>query len=132
MIVNNSTNINKTNIHIPSQTLNTVKTMTYGVGNTGPGLGQAQKCGRVKPLINFVDLIYICDLGWAWTNLKSTWPTETVILFGWQSLKALLYCSETAKGFEIWYECSLDCPLINVCYFLLIGNPRWPPPQYIV
>ena len=24
------------------------KTTTYDVGNTGPGLGQAQRCGRVK------------------------------------------------------------------------------------
>ena len=23
--------------------------MTYDVGNSGPGLGQARKCGRVKP-----------------------------------------------------------------------------------
>ena len=23
--------------------------MTYDVGNQGPGLGQAQKCGRVNP-----------------------------------------------------------------------------------
>jgi len=24
--------------------------MTYDIRNPGPGLGQAQKCGRVKPL----------------------------------------------------------------------------------
>jgi len=24
--------------------------MTYDVGNPGPGLGQAHKCGRVKPV----------------------------------------------------------------------------------
>jgi hypothetical protein len=24
--------------------------MTYDVGNPDPGLGQAQKCGRVKPV----------------------------------------------------------------------------------
>jgi hypothetical protein len=24
--------------------------MTYDVGNPGPGLGQAQKCGRDKPI----------------------------------------------------------------------------------
>jgi len=24
--------------------------MTYDVGNSGPDLGQAQKCGRVKPV----------------------------------------------------------------------------------
>ena len=26
------------------------KTITYGIGNSGPGLGQAQQCGRVKPI----------------------------------------------------------------------------------
>jgi hypothetical protein len=31
--------------------MNTKKTMTYDVGNQGPGLGQAQKCDRVK-LVN--------------------------------------------------------------------------------
>ena len=29
--------------------LNTKK--TYDIGNPGPGLEQAQKCGRVKPII---------------------------------------------------------------------------------
>jgi len=29
--------------------MNTKKTTTYDVGNPGPGLGQAQICGRVKP-----------------------------------------------------------------------------------
>jgi hypothetical protein len=24
--------------------------MTYDVGNPGPGMGQAQKCGRIKPV----------------------------------------------------------------------------------
>ena len=44
MIVNNSTNINKTQ--------NIKKTVTYkmyGDGNQGPGLEQAQKYGGVKP-----------------------------------------------------------------------------------
>jgi hypothetical protein len=27
------------------------KTLAYGIGNPGPGLGQAQKCGKVK-LVN--------------------------------------------------------------------------------
>jgi hypothetical protein len=44
-----STNIYKTNNHLSSQPKNT-KTTTYGVGNPGPGLGQAQKCHRVKPV----------------------------------------------------------------------------------
>ena len=47
----NSTNINKQNNHLSSQlnSLNT-KTTTSDVGNPGPGLGQAQQCGRVKPI----------------------------------------------------------------------------------
>jgi hypothetical protein len=41
-----------TNYHLSSQlnSMNTKKTTTYDVGNPGPGLGQAQKCGRVKPV----------------------------------------------------------------------------------
>jgi len=30
--------------------LNRQSTTTYGVGNLGPGLGHAQKCGGVKPV----------------------------------------------------------------------------------
>ena len=47
------TNINKANYstcttsHLKS--LNTKKAMIYSIGNPGPGLGQAQKCGGVKP-----------------------------------------------------------------------------------
>jgi len=37
VMVNNSTNINKTNNHLSSQ-LNTKKFTTYDVGNPGPGL----------------------------------------------------------------------------------------------
>jgi len=42
-MANNSTNINKTDNHLSSQ-----KTMTYDIGNLGPGLGQAQTCGTFK------------------------------------------------------------------------------------
>jgi hypothetical protein len=49
-MVKNSTNMNKTNNHLSSYlTEHKKKTMTDDVGNPGPGLGQAQKCGRVKP-----------------------------------------------------------------------------------
>ena len=52
MMVNNSININKTNNHLSPQPLNIKKnTMTYEAGNPGPGLGQAEKCGKVK-LVN--------------------------------------------------------------------------------
>jgi len=30
--------------------------MIYDVGNTGPGLGQAQKCGVVKP-VNWIQTL---------------------------------------------------------------------------
>jgi hypothetical protein len=36
--------------------MNTKKTMTYDVGNQGPGLGQAQKCDRVK-LVNGIPIL---------------------------------------------------------------------------
>ena len=47
---NCSTKINKTNNTSHLQPFNTKKTTTYGVGNPGPGLKQAQICGRVKPV----------------------------------------------------------------------------------
>ena len=48
-MVNNSTNINKWSkqlSHLNSLEIKK-KTMTYDIGNLGPGLGQAQKCSRV-------------------------------------------------------------------------------------
>jgi hypothetical protein len=58
-MVINSTNINKTNNHLSPQinTVNIKKTMTYDVGNPGPGLELAQKCGEVK----FVNVCTLCD-----------------------------------------------------------------------
>ena len=50
-MVNNSTNNNKTKNHLsPQRTENKKKTTTYDARNTGPGLGQAHKCNRVKPV----------------------------------------------------------------------------------
>jgi len=46
--VNNSTNINKKNNHLSTQTTQHKKRLIYDIGNHGLGLGQAQKCGRVK------------------------------------------------------------------------------------
>ena len=56
MVVNSSTNINQTNNHFSPQSLNIEKTMTYAVGNPGPCLGQAQKCGRIK-LVNVIPIL---------------------------------------------------------------------------
>ena len=47
VMVNNSTDINKTNHYISFEHK---KTMTYDVGYPGHSLGQAYKCG-VKPII---------------------------------------------------------------------------------
>ena len=46
-MVNNSTDINKQNNHLSHQSIEHKEAKTYDVGNPGPGLGQAQKCGRV-------------------------------------------------------------------------------------
>ena len=50
-LVNNFTNINKTNNHpSPQVTEHRQNTTTYDVGNQGPGLGRALKCGGVEPV----------------------------------------------------------------------------------
>jgi hypothetical protein len=46
-MVNNSTNINKTNNHFSPQSIEHKKTTTYGIDNLGPGNGHDQ-CGGVK------------------------------------------------------------------------------------
>ena len=40
--------VNKANNQTLLNSLNTRKTMTYDVGNPGPGFGQAHRCGEVK------------------------------------------------------------------------------------
>ena len=53
-MVNNSTNINKTNNQLSPQTIEREKkTMTLEIRNPDPGLGQEQKCDGMK-LINGV------------------------------------------------------------------------------
>jgi len=42
-MANNSTNTNKTNDNLSPQTIEHKKTMTYGIGNSCPGFGQALK-----------------------------------------------------------------------------------------
>ena len=49
-MVNNSTNINKTNDHLSSQLIEHRKTTIFDVGNPGTGLGQVQKGGADKPV----------------------------------------------------------------------------------
>ena len=48
--LNNSTNIHKTNKHLLPSHCTQEKTTTCDVGNPGPVLGQAQKCGGGKPV----------------------------------------------------------------------------------
>jgi hypothetical protein len=45
-MVNYPTKINQMNKHLNQ--LNTKNITTYGVGNTDPSFGQAQKCGGIK------------------------------------------------------------------------------------
>ena len=50
-MVKKSTNINTTNNYLSFQVIEYKEnTMTYGTGNLDPDLGQAQKCGRDKPV----------------------------------------------------------------------------------
>ena len=58
VMINNSPNIIKTNIYLLSTSLN----MTYDVGNPGPGLGQTQKCGEVKP-VNGISILSLLIIG---------------------------------------------------------------------
>jgi hypothetical protein len=60
LMVNDFTNINKTKNHVSSQILEQKnKTTTYEVGNPGPGWGQAQKCGGVKPVNGIITLLLV-------------------------------------------------------------------------
>ena len=59
-MVDNSMNLNKMNNHLSPQLIEHKKKKDYdtsrrssGVGNTGPDLGQAQKCEEVK-LVNWI------------------------------------------------------------------------------
>ena len=47
-MVKNSNNINKMNNHLLLSLTEHKKTTTYDTGNSGPGLGQAEKGGGVK------------------------------------------------------------------------------------
>jgi hypothetical protein len=49
-MVNNFTNINKTNNHLSPKLIVHKKIMTYDVGDASLGLGQARKSGGIKPV----------------------------------------------------------------------------------
>ena len=57
-MVNNSTNINKTNNHW------TKKTMAYDIGNPGPGLGQAQKCLCSQITMKYINSSLVIGMLW--------------------------------------------------------------------
>jgi hypothetical protein len=56
-MVINSTNINKMNNRLSKEKQK--KTMIYDFGNPGPGLGQAQRCGRDKT-VNEIPTHIVC------------------------------------------------------------------------
>jgi len=52
-MINNSININKTNIHLSTQIIYILipkRFMAFADGNPGPGLGRAYKCGGLNQL----------------------------------------------------------------------------------
>ena len=55
-----STNINKTNNYLSPRTFEHKKLTAYGIGNTGPGLGQAQKGGWVKLVNRMPCILAVC------------------------------------------------------------------------
>jgi len=56
-MVNNFTNINKTNNHLSPQAIKYgEKNMTNDDENPGPGLGKARKCGSVKQ-VNAIPIV---------------------------------------------------------------------------
>jgi hypothetical protein len=58
-VVYNVTSINKTNNHLsPQLTEHQVKTITFDVGNPGPGLGQTRTCCRINIYMQPVTYIY--------------------------------------------------------------------------
>jgi len=68
--------------------LNTKKTTTYDVGNPGPGLGQAHKCGSVKlvnviPTIPLFFLIFNLLTKWCFYFKSETFPLTVI----WGSLR---------------------------------------------
>ena len=54
-MVSHSTNVKQTNGYLSPQVVKHKICSIYVDGNPGPGLGQAQKCGRVK-LVNVAGL----------------------------------------------------------------------------
>jgi len=62
------------------------KIMTYGIGNPGPGLGQTQKCGRIKCRLMFpvqffnpVTCTYTGTFNYWWTATQDTTRTNTLV-----------------------------------------------------
>ena len=55
-------NINKQTIASCLKSLNIKMTTTYGIGNPGPGFGQAQTCVRVKP-VNGIPTFLSLEIG---------------------------------------------------------------------
>jgi len=51
--------------------------MTYKVRNPGPDIGEAQKCGGVKPVsvITTIPLLIILHLQWQYHILSQKWMT---------------------------------------------------------
>ena len=83
-MIHNSTNINKQTINSHLNSLNTKKTMTYDIGNLGPGLGQTQRCGGLNWLMGSQSspLDYWISVGLNWLMGSQSSPLDYWISVG--------------------------------------------------
>ena len=114
-MINNSTNIIKTNNHLsPSLTDHEEKTMTHDVGNPGPGLRQAQKFSVLKSVsVNFAYFsIYLTKLKIP-DDCLANWALKSPVWWNWYMVGFLFVCWTHS-----WLECSLDGPIQNMFFFV--------------
>jgi len=71
-MVNNFTNINKTNNHLSPSVTEQKETMTYDVGNPGPGLRQATQVAELNRLMR-------SQSAYSWWIFASTAIRQTII-----------------------------------------------------
>ena len=109
-MINNSTNIIKTNNHLsPSLTDHEEKTMTHDVGNPGPGLRQAQKFSVLKSVsVNFAYFsIFLTKLKIP-DDCLANWALKSPVWWNWYMVGFLFVC---------WKHSWLA--LCKICFFFV-------------
>jgi hypothetical protein len=69
-MVRNVTDTNKTNNYLTPKIIEHRKATIYEVGNPGPGLWYAQKCGGAKPVYEISILLLIFESS---TDIRRAW-----------------------------------------------------------